>query len=382
MTENPSPEVLVREWMIHRIAKELDVSPDTIDTSKKFEEFGIGSMNLVGIAGELAESIGEDLSLDVFFIYDNIDDLAEHIGSSAQESPGQQQQAPTNIDRFRRTQDGDLLQALQPHGESTPIFLVHGLTGNAVGTYRHLPEHLGDNQPVFGIRQPKDAPDSIEELAARYIDVIRTVQRKGPFRLAGYCFGGMVAYEIARQLEQFGQTTEQLVIFDPPPPRLCSPLPWPARLRSWAGHLTRSTTFLTSQMARGRKKAFLHASNSAAKCVGRLKQRIAPRKLAGIEAAAGAYAEVNRELVRHNLATLATYEPKPYSGPLQLVMSSGLSTYRALSPRKWRQLNAAVDTAWVPSYHDDMLMSGGARRATEFLSRGRATSTSADRIPG
>ena len=368
--------------MIHRIAKELGVPASTIDSSKKFEEFGIGSMNLVGIAGELAEAIDRDLSIDLFFLYDNVDELTEHLDSSGLAASGQGERAPTSIQQFRHTQDEEVLQTLQPNGERTPIFFVHGLTGYAAGTYRHLPEHLGDDQPVYGIRQPNAVVDSVEELAVLYIDAIRTVQRKGPFRLAGYCFGGMVAYEIARQLEQAGQITEQLVIFDPPPPRLCSPLPWPTRLRSWAGHLSRSTTFLTSQMARGRIKAFRHATDSAAKCLGRLTQRIGLRKPARIEDAAGAYAEVNRELVRRNLGTLAKYEPKPYSGPLQLVMSSGLSTDRALSPRKWQQLNAAVDTAWVPSYHDDMLMSGGAERATGFFNCRLSTSTSAPRVPG
>lgn len=367
MTENQTSTVNLREWMLQRIAKELGVPPNSLDSSKKFDEFGIGSMSLIGIAGELAELIDQDLSIDLFFLYDNIDELAEHLGGSAQVAAAQQEQAPTKIHRFGLTADEDLLQPMQPNGDGTPIFLVHGLTGNAAGPYRHLATHLDDDQPVFGIRQPKNAGESIEELASLYIDAIRTVQRKGPFRLAGYCFGGMIAYEIARQLEQSGQTTERLTLFDPPPPRLVDKLGLPARFGGWTRHISRSTTFLATQMIGGRKSAFRHAADSAAKALRKVKARIISENRSRVDAATAQHAPSFQATARRNLELLSNYYPAPYGGAVTLVMSSGLSSYRALSPKKWAQLNAAVHTAWVPSYHDDMLRPDCAKHAAAFL---------------
>jgi len=382
MSEDRTSENLLREWMLHRIAKELDVLPTEVDPNKKFEEFGIGSMSLVGIAGELAETIDRDLSVDLFFIYDNVNELAEHLGTSAQVAPGQEQHATTYIHRFRLTEDEDILQPLQPHGDRTPIFLVHGLTGNAAGPYRNVVAHLDDDQPVFGIRQPKNAGESIEELAALYIDAIRAVQRKGPFHIGGYCFGGMIAYEVARQLEQSGQATEQLTLFDPPPPRLLEKLALPARLGGWTRHIARSTTFLASQMIGGRPSAFRHAADATARALRKLKARIVPERHTRIDAATATHATHVQATVRRNLELLSKYYPGSYGGAVTLVLSSEPSSYRALAPEKWAQLNEAVHTAWVSTYHDDMLNSAGAKHVTAFLKRTSSTSPTARRRSG
>src|SRR5690606_7286479 len=56
--------------------------------------------------------------------------------------------------------------------------------------------------------------DTIEEMAAHYVAEIRTVQPRGPYYLSGYCFGGNVAYEMARQLEAAGETVALLALLD------------------------------------------------------------------------------------------------------------------------------------------------------------------------
>lgn len=304
------------------------------------------------------------------------------LGTSAQVAPGQEQQATTYIHRFRLTEDEDILQPLQPHGDRTPIFLVHGLTGNAAGPYRNVVAHLDDDQPVFGIRQPKNAGESIEELAALYIDAIRAVQRKGPFHIGGYCFGGMIAYEVARQLEQSGQATEQLTLFDPPPPRLLEKLALPARLGGWTRHIARSTTFLASQMIGGRPSAFRHAADATARALRKLKARIVPERHTRIDAATATHATHVQATVRCNLELLSKYYPGSYGGAVTLVLSSEPSSYRALAPEKWAQLNEAVHTAWVSTYHDDMLNSAGTKHVTTFLKRTSSTSPTARRRSG
>ena len=55
-------------------------------------------------------------------------------------------------------------------------------------------------------------PKSVEEMAASYMQILRTVQPKGPYWLSGYCKGGVLAFEMARQLEQKGEAVASILM--------------------------------------------------------------------------------------------------------------------------------------------------------------------------
>ena len=111
------------------------------------------------------------------------------------------------------------LARVNPGCPAIPLFLVNGLF-----LYLHLARQLGPNQPVYGIyvedevdlQRTKDSlktrlpVDSVEGLAERYLDKIRAIQPNGPYQLGGECFGGVVAFEVARQLAEQGEFDEQL----------------------------------------------------------------------------------------------------------------------------------------------------------------------------
>jgi thioesterase domain-containing protein/aryl carrier-like protein len=109
-------------------------------------------------------------------------------------------------------------------GTRPPIFCVHPL-GGGVGAYRDLARHLGSDQPFHALQakefsEPptvRDAADSIEQMAARYVDAIRAIQPRGPICLAGWSFGGAVAYEMARQLEGAGLFVNLVALLDSRP---------------------------------------------------------------------------------------------------------------------------------------------------------------------
>src|SRR5206468_6143891 len=113
------------------------------------------------------------------------------------------------------------LVAVQPSGTKPPLFCVHGHTGE-IFYCRNLSLSLGADQPMFGLRSQGlggEAPFfTVEEMATHYLREIRTVQREGPYFLAGYCFGGMIAYEMARLLKAEGEEVALLVMFNTPAP--------------------------------------------------------------------------------------------------------------------------------------------------------------------
>jgi amino acid adenylation domain-containing protein len=110
------------------------------------------------------------------------------------------------------------LVEIQPEGSRPPFFCVHGVGGNVVG-FRDLALHLGTDQPFYalqpqGLDGKRPCLTSIPEMAERYIQEVRKVQPEGPYRIGGYSFGGLVAYEMAQQLEALGEDTALLALFD------------------------------------------------------------------------------------------------------------------------------------------------------------------------
>ncbi len=110
---------------------------------------------------------------------------------------------------------------IEPLGERSPFFCVHGLTGDILW-FRDLAHCLAPNYPFYGlqsrgldgIQQPLE---QIEQMAACYIEEIRRLQPRGPYYLGGASFGGTVALEMAQQLLILGEEVSLLAIFDDGP---------------------------------------------------------------------------------------------------------------------------------------------------------------------
>jgi aspartate racemase len=115
------------------------------------------------------------------------------------------------------------LVPIQTGGTKPPLFLVHGV-GGGVMTFRELAQCLSPEQPLYGLQalglDGKRKPlERVEDMAAHYIQEIRSVQSKGPYFLGGLSFGGMVALEMAEQLERQGEEVALLALFDTFPGR-------------------------------------------------------------------------------------------------------------------------------------------------------------------
>jgi thioesterase domain-containing protein/non-ribosomal peptide synthetase component F len=113
---------------------------------------------------------------------------------------------------------GDRLVGLQPHGTRTPLFCIHP-AGGYVFCYLPLARELGSDQPLLGLQaqgldDDQPLPASIEEAAALAVVTLRDRQPEGPYQLLGFSSGGLIAFEIARQLRAAGQTVSLLAMLD------------------------------------------------------------------------------------------------------------------------------------------------------------------------
>ena len=165
-----------------------------------FFELGGHSLLAVRLCSEIENQIGTRIPLQTLFQAPTIEKLSQEIESG------------------KTPEDFQSLIEIQAGGEKQPLFFIHVL-GAGLHFCRPLIKYLGGNQPVYGLsvhllggRLP--TPNRVEDLAAHYVKEMRLIQPEGPYLLAGISFGGMVAYEMARQLLESGEKTAFLALLD------------------------------------------------------------------------------------------------------------------------------------------------------------------------
>src|SRR5690606_14487399 len=107
-----------------------------------------------------------------------------------------------------------------------PVFFVHPVVGLAWG-FSRLAEFVDADRPVYGLQSPalsgtEELPGSVREWAALYVDEIRRAHPGGPYHLVGWSMGGVIAHEMAVQLQRRGSAVGSLVLLDAHVP---APLP-------------------------------------------------------------------------------------------------------------------------------------------------------------
>ncbi len=199
----------------------LGITGFGIDES--FFDLGGDSLLAVRVFERLQTSCSAKLSLADLFAAPTISQLAARMRS------GGGIDAPTVI-------------CLKPGDASLPVFLVCG-----IGLYLPLARALRTCSAVYAMYLPLEAEilqlgaqlPPVEELAARYIELLRSHSPDGPYALGGISFGGVLAYEMARQLRAQGESVPVLALLDPilPRARLRGPLHWlAAQARSVQRH--------------------------------------------------------------------------------------------------------------------------------------------------
>lgn len=179
----------------------------------------------------LAETLSNLLKLDKIGIYDNFFKvggdslLAIQFISKVGEAgflltPKQVFQHPTiaelaqiiDSSSVTESNNNSLLVNIQLQGTKMPLFCIAPATGN-VDCYYSLSFHLGTDQPLYGLQLP-ELNVSIELIAERHIELIRTIQPHGPYSLAAWSMGGIIAFEVAQQLWAQNQEVKSLTLLD------------------------------------------------------------------------------------------------------------------------------------------------------------------------
>ena len=132
----------------------------------------------------------------------------------------------TMIDTAVPVQQGawtPLVQLSQGLQQAPKLFLVHAQAGTIV-SYAPLARALGDTASVYalqaeGLLEGQQPCEDIQEMASSYLSAMREVQAHGPYHLAGWSMGGLIAVEMAQQLQAHGESVAMLGLIDAPGPR-------------------------------------------------------------------------------------------------------------------------------------------------------------------
>ena len=114
--------------------------------------------------------------------------------------------------------ESSILLTLRSGNNMQPLWLFHPIGGN-VFCYLELTRQLNTRRPVLAFQAPGleldgEAEVTVEAMARRYLEKLRQRQPSGPYLLGGWCFGGVIAFEVARQLREGGEAIDGLVLID------------------------------------------------------------------------------------------------------------------------------------------------------------------------
>jgi amino acid adenylation domain-containing protein len=337
--EPPRDELELR---LARIWEEvLEVGP--VGVRDDFFALGGHSLRAVQVAARIQSRLGRGLPLAALLRHPTVERLAALL----REEGGDARREP--------------LVELAP-GEGPPLFLVHPIGGEVLA-YVPLARRLAGLRAVYGLQVPDReagaAAPSLEEMAADYLRSVRETCPEGPYVLGGWSMGGVVAFEMARQLEILGEPVERVILIDSFAPGAAGredEIAEGTLVASFAQDLGRLLGMGGVALPSGLEDGPLEALSWLA---AQAEERgLLPRGLAE--------AELRRRFAtfRANHRALARYQGGPCAAPLLLLRAEEPAGLALLEPdRGWqRTAGRPAEVHEIPGDHYTLLQEPGVER--------------------
>lgn len=190
---------------------------EDIKMDDNFFELGGNSLVAVQLFDELKRKLGVRLPLSALFEAPTIEQIAKLI------EPELTQPEVSEAKKVSpQKKHSSVMVKIQGEGGVRPFFCIHGHFGNVLFMNK-LAGLLGKIRPFYGVQSvglsgEEDPLTSIDAMADRIIQEMKQVQPQGPYSFGGYCYGTLVSREIAKKLDQMGESYDPILMIDPHPP--------------------------------------------------------------------------------------------------------------------------------------------------------------------
>ena len=245
------------------------------------------------------------------------------------------------------------LVPMRETGTKLPFFCVHGAGGNIM-IFQDLCKNLGDNQPFYGLQaQGLDGESepltSIEAMASQYLSEIRLVQPQGPYIFGGMCLGGLIAYEMAQQVQAAGEDVALVVLLD---------------ARNPSSMLAMDETELADNSALNKIKNKLQQGDllsTLKRKTGRLATKVVKNTTWAIKEKVGnQFIDKEKRFYKHiwdaNAVARKAYVPNPYTGSVLALLAAEAPDGSPRDPKRgWLKLAPQLEVIKVPGRHDTVV---------------------------
>lgn len=322
----------------------LNCVPIGVDVS--FFELGGDSLQALELLVQIEKATGKQLPLGALYHASTVQGLAQALRKRSGSA------------------EWSSLVPMQKSGRRAPLYFLHTTPGDILG-YGNLVYRLGDDQPCFGFQSLglKSEPLShatVEEMAEYYVGLLREHRPRGPYHLAGWCYGGIVAVEMARRLKEQGEEIGLLALLET--------VALPPALRNWRFLAHRASCFL--KMTPRRWIAYLREKIRYLR-EARIANRMRFRQV-GQPGESGRDPRLARleHVYNTNLKALDFYRSRYYDGKVVLFNAAERDLALISDPQYgWVGLAREVEIHEVPGNHDTMLTEPNVSALARKLSR-------------
>jgi thioesterase domain-containing protein/acyl carrier protein len=211
-----APATPMEKLIAHMWAELL--GQERVSATGNFFDLGGHSLLAVQVINRLRKRTGRPLPLTALLQAPTVESLAALIDPAGTPQAGEAPATAATVAQRRPSSLPRTVVPIRPGHEGPALFFVHDGKGETL-LYRTLALSLDPGWPVYGL-QPLQHEDGaythtrITEMAAYHVEQVRAVQPEGPYFLTGLCAGGVIAVEMARQLEESGQAVAYVGIID------------------------------------------------------------------------------------------------------------------------------------------------------------------------
>ncbi|KAK3997736.1 hypothetical protein QBC44DRAFT_391877 [Cladorrhinum sp. PSN332] len=197
-------EVILKEQVCEAIGIGYPVS---VGVDNSFFDMGFTSIDLIQLKRRVDTRLETAVPAITFLQHSSVRQLAKALGKLGHGS-----------EKTEWLEEYDPVVVFRPAGSKTPLWLIHPGVGEVLIFVRLAEQLMGDDRPIYALRargfeSGQPAFSSITEAVDAYASAIKAHQPNGPYALAGYCYGGMLAFEIAKKLDALSQSGEEAVRF-------------------------------------------------------------------------------------------------------------------------------------------------------------------------